>query len=387
MGESVDITDRESLKAWLEDQPREVAVWIAFRAAARVLPVWWDEVLTEDWARKRDLTALPVLRSLLISSVAAKRPNEKFMGAATLAATGAVEAGAGATRAEHHASADAATRAALAANRVYEGAAHVAADAANAAATASNAATAAWEAVRADAGRVRDGTVPDDLPLWPDGRGPLEEKWRAIVWQVKNSEGAEDWQFWTAWYDSLLDGRPMLGDAGRTWEMLEQIALIDPATWDKGPEAANPVIREIWELHRLRAEVAALQAEKAAFLAARASEVQRGHNQPPEGLVDDAPEVARQITIIWDGLDEARDELERDAPDKGVLRAIAERMLAALNAVGTYCGKVGDAAVMSAATETGKLVARTAYVATLDHIANNGRLMRFVKDLLAFGGG
>lgn len=42
---------------------------------------------------------------------------------------------------------------------------------------------------------------------------------------------------------------------------------------------------------------------------------------------------------------------------------------------------------MSAATETGKLVVRTAYVATLDHIANNGRLVRFVKDLLAFGGG
>jgi hypothetical protein len=59
----------------------------------------------------------------------------------------------------------------------------------------------------------------------------------------------------------------------------------------------------------------------------------------------------------------------------------------ALNAVVAYCGKVGDAVVMSAATETGKLVARTAYVATLDHIANNGRLVRFVKDLLAFGGG
>jgi len=101
----------------------------------------------------------------------------------------------------------------------------------------------------------------------------------------------------------------------RCWGMLEQIALIDPETWGYGPEVVNPVIREIWELHRLRAEVAAL------------------------------------------------------------------------NAVVAYCGKVGDAVVMSAATETGKLVVRTAYVATLGHIANNGRLVRFVKDLLAFGGG
>ena len=83
-----DIRDQESLEAWLEDQPREVAVWIASRAAARVMPVWWDAVLTEDWARERDLTALPVSRSVLISSVAARVPTNdtKAIGAALVAA-------------------------------------------------------------------------------------------------------------------------------------------------------------------------------------------------------------------------------------------------------------------------------------------------------------
>lgn len=91
--------------------------------------------------------------------------------------------------------------------------------------------------------------------------------------------------------------------------------------------------------------------------------------------------MARQITIIWDGLDEARVELEQDAPDKGVLRVIAERMLAAVSTVAAYCGKVADAAVMSAAKVGGGAVG----TAALDHVANNGRLMRFVKDLLAYG--
>jgi hypothetical protein len=100
-------------------------------------------------------------------------------------------------------------------------------------------------------------------------------------------------------------------------------------------------------------------------------------------LVDDAPEVARQITIIWDGLDEAREELERDAPDKGRLRAIAEQILAALNAVVGYCSKVADAMVISAAKIGGGAVG----TAVLDQVANNGRLMQFAKDLLAFGGG
>jgi len=45
---SAGIRDRDSLKAWLEGQPRDVAVWIASRAAARVLPLWWNAVLTED---------------------------------------------------------------------------------------------------------------------------------------------------------------------------------------------------------------------------------------------------------------------------------------------------------------------------------------------------
>ena len=91
------------------------------------------------------------------------------------------------------------------------------------------------------------GEYLDALPLWPEGQGPLAERWRAIKWEVDNSEGAEDWRFWIEWYDTLLAGRPMLGDTARTWEMLEQIALIDPETWDKGPEEVNPVIRGIWE--------------------------------------------------------------------------------------------------------------------------------------------
>ncbi|MEQ8896295.1 MAG: hypothetical protein RID23_04330 [Roseovarius sp.] len=171
----------------------------------------------------------------------------------------------------------------------------------------------------------------------------------------------------------------MLGDAARTWEMLEKIALIDAATWDGGPEAVNPVIREIWELYRLRVEVAALRAEKERLLEGRASTEARSHNQPPE-LVETEPEMARQVEVIWAGLDAAQDELEQELPDKHLLQGIAEKILAALKAVAGYCAKVGDTVVMSAA----KVGGGTVGTAILDHVANNGRLLQFAKDLLQY---
>ncbi|MGX0901693.1 hypothetical protein ACSSV8_000247 [Roseovarius sp. MBR-79] len=382
-----DISEDEILKAWLEDQPREVAVWIASRAAARVLPIWWDAVLTEEWAREHGISALPVLHGLFVSSVATFVTSESLTRVTDFEVhevhRAAYEAQPNNEAAKASAFAAAHAAQAFQSALSYAYAARSAVEAGRSASAAAD----VWGAVREDAEFVASGDAPDLRPLWPDGPGPLAQMWDDVKSRVAKAPDAQDWQFWIDWYDALLDGRPMLGDPARTWEMLEKIALIDPATWDKGPGVVNPVIREIWELHRLRAEVAALQAEKEAFLAARASEAHRGHNQPPEGLVDDAPDVAQSITIIWAGLDDARDELEQEEPDKGRLRAIADRMMAALRAVVAYCGKVANVGAMSAADETGKLVARTTYVATLDHFANNGRLLRFIKDLMGYGTG
>ena len=67
MVEIADIKDRQSLEAWLKEQPRESAVALTHRAAMRVLPLYWDWVQNDAKARKGDLTALPVLWASLIS--------------------------------------------------------------------------------------------------------------------------------------------------------------------------------------------------------------------------------------------------------------------------------------------------------------------------------
>jgi len=255
MVESADIKDGDRLEAWLKDQPREVSVWIAARAAARVLPTWWQEVLTKDWARDRDLTALPVLRSLLISSVGATVSTED-MKAARVANAGAAMAYTNTHMGHAFAATDAAAKVApyaaanAAASAAVANVADAVSDAAAAAADAgSNAAAAArsvWNAVRIDAEQGSGGEILRFLPLWADATNPLAKMWQEVQAKVQVSEAADHWQFWIDWYQAQLDGRPMLGDEARTWEMLEKIALIDPKDWDQGPEVVNPLIARIW---------------------------------------------------------------------------------------------------------------------------------------------
>ncbi|MGB3314353.1 MAG: hypothetical protein WBB85_08065, partial [Albidovulum sp.] len=61
MVKASEIRDWESLGQWLSGRSRDDAVLVAQRAACRVLPLWGAS-MDEAWAKKGDLTALPVLR-------------------------------------------------------------------------------------------------------------------------------------------------------------------------------------------------------------------------------------------------------------------------------------------------------------------------------------
>jgi hypothetical protein len=61
--------DREQLGAWLEDQPREVVIAIAWRSAARAFPLLAGE--------KPDAVVLPTLRAIAVSRFAAIWPNHE----------------------------------------------------------------------------------------------------------------------------------------------------------------------------------------------------------------------------------------------------------------------------------------------------------------------
>ena len=91
---------------------------------------------------------------------------------------------------------------------------------------------------------VLDSLISDrkalTLPLWSDSvddSNALSVKELGTEWLEINSDPT--WAFWRKWYQGFLDGRPI------DWELQSQVALIDDAVWEDGPEAVAQAIREI----------------------------------------------------------------------------------------------------------------------------------------------
>ncbi len=330
-----DIHDKESLKAWLGTQPREVSALIASRAALRVMPVWTDYCLFGD-GQKRDLTPVVVLRMNLISSVAAVSPTDdmkEVARAAARAARAAVAARADAAYAAYAAAAAAAD----AARAVYAVYAVYAADAAAYAAVADDAAIVvyadAWRAVRADARAIEAGEDVASAPLWP-GTGseanPLSDLWHKVASQGFTPDSPYD--FWHRWYETLLDPTrhpPM------PFDMLKDIALIAPKIWEGPPEALAAEIARIEAGYKTQ-DQPAMSASRIEQAIARTPYGERVEVNPVTGKLEVLPEsdlpqdiveiVKRKLAgavAIFDGA--SPNQYTGCAPELDLLREMIER--------------------------------------------------------------
>ncbi len=241
-----DIRDEDSLKAWLETQPRKVSVLIASRAALRVMPVWAEYCLFGR-RKERDLTPVPVLRANLIAAVAALSPTDDMKAAsasastsasASVSAASAFDSASAAARAAVASATDASAAARAAVANATAAAFHPAVFAAFTGAAAGAAAHAAvnavWSAVKSDALAIEAGEDVTTALLWPEDSAkanPLADLWHKVATQGFTPDSPYD--FWRRWYESLLDPArhpPMPHD------MLYDIALIDPKIWQGAPE-------------------------------------------------------------------------------------------------------------------------------------------------------
>ncbi len=385
MVEIAEIKDEDSLRGWLEGQSQEVSVWMARRAALRVLPVYWRWVAESQTAGKRDLTALPVLRFNLTSEVARTMPapgivrtiptstTESAALAAHRAANAAVRAADAAVRADAAYAADAAAAAALVALRTAADA--IAADAAAAADAAVRAAgvtagAAIWRCIGRDCRAVDGadavqmaGSSLEALPLWHEAENPILPEWSAWKTALRRPEQELDWSFWIAWYDSVLEGKPLNAD------MLAEIAQINNADWGKGEAVVLPRIHDIWQRYQLKAQISELEKKlqevaKVAEASARPAQrpAQMGDNQGPP--LDDMPAApAPEVTIIWEPLQAIKQQVEAEQPDEEVVRENAEKLKQIAIQIAKYIGGKADTFLEGFASESGKALGKALGVA------------------------
>ena len=224
--EIAEVQDRESLERYLEalpeDERREVAVRVAFRAAARVLPIAALNFALSQAYIMRDLTAVSIFGALSIAGVAA------LTSTPAIATSAADNASFTAT-----AAADKPSFAVAAASSSF-----ASADAA-AAAYASYLAD-IWDFARLD---LTDG---EHGPLWGDGAIPdaLVQVW-ADAKTAMGKDPKADWSFWIAWYERVLAGRDFLPN-----DMAPILNELRKADWNKGPAHINPLFDGVLAKYR-----------------------------------------------------------------------------------------------------------------------------------------
>ncbi len=232
MVEISEIWEGDSLEAWLNDQQREFATVIASRSALRVLPLYWKWSLS-DVAKEADATALQALRANFIAAVACKSATAAIKEASVDVTASFASSASYASSASGFASASVSSSSASFASGFA---------ASSSAFAASSGFAAVWENIRQDCADLEVGQDLLSTQLWSD-ENPLADLWTDLRPKILSTENWQpgDWQFWVEWYEQMLD--PVSNPPN--WELLEQVALIDPDIWNAGPEAVSAAIAAI----------------------------------------------------------------------------------------------------------------------------------------------
>lgn len=280
-----DFSDSEAVAAWLREQPREVSVTLAARAALRALPLALN-VYGNIPAPSRDVI-LPLFRANLSSwlAVAGFNHSNDLRSAAAYAYFDDAGTDAYAYAAATHAAAACAysddANNYAAASYAYAAAAYANDRFANAAAYAN--------AAYSDADAISSGDAAETvarLPLWhePPTSGALENWANSRKKLIERSEG---WEVWTDWYEARLRGDPF------DLALEEARVLIPDARWQQGPKAVN-------------AEIARLIVEHAA----KRPSGERLDISPDTGRVRAEPALVEQPPVYVNARDKVADALE-----------------------------------------------------------------------------
>jgi hypothetical protein len=217
-----------------------------------------------------------------------------------------------------------------------------------------------WDSIREDCASIQIWGSSPQIRLWTAEPLIARSLWERIEREYSDhSIPGHDWSFWLSWYERTLNGED------QPWELMDEIAFNgrDVGNYDtfwSGTDAeVNARIMAIVKRYELREEVQRLKGELASALQAAGTSppITRTHNLPPDIDPIAGPEELRQpLTVLWDALEEADQELVQQNPDPSILKTIAAKLGQAVAFVGRYCMKLTDITLQ----ETAKTVGRVA---------------------------
>ncbi len=251
----IEITDEASLEAWLNTRPGRDAEIVAFRAAARVFPLW-GRAMEEDWAAAHSFSALICFRAMVQKAVlqrtslfadsliasAAETAHEAMKSAPSIRQEIVADCAAYACRAIASAcekqSSDVNFKSSLVQQTMV--------DALDAVSMDGSAASEVelWKALEQDARALLSSRTLAPTPLWPtpapDWFTTADRETRAI-W----AKDPATWAFWEKWWDGVISGEMPFSP-----DLLRDVALIDDDIWQAGPREVAEAIARIEAAHR-----------------------------------------------------------------------------------------------------------------------------------------
>ena len=238
---SVDPTNRQGMRGWLETKPLEWSVVIAARAALRVLPLSRGRLLTPAFATA---VVLPIFRAAAIARFASLWAIDEptFGTRAEAAATAADDAALSAMENSATYAAGTAHSVAAAVRAAIPGNPGAAADSA---VTAIAAAVAGFADTRLVVSQemlaLHNGTAPALLARTKVRVSTLiNDHWKNLASELLSL--GDHWQVWIDWYNEALDGSPPSPTRNKAWDRAFT-DLIAPLPWDDGPRAVNSEIK------------------------------------------------------------------------------------------------------------------------------------------------
>ncbi|MEL6523597.1 MAG: hypothetical protein AAFQ66_21660 [Pseudomonadota bacterium] len=245
MVEIADINDIDSFRDWLKDTgaSNEVRIWLVYRNAIRVLPIYWNHTRSPH----NNLKASPVLRSCLTVAAVIRFPHDAELQEVAERVASVADGGAVAA-ANAYADASDAAETAYAAYTAAVAAAFATATASNDFYyKAADSAAAHWGALKSDCRTVlEDHWLRQPKAVWNVVENPFAEEWQSIRVQLSVDENAPRlnvWSFWIDWYQRALDGTE------DRWDMLRDIALIPDDIWSGDLSTLTEQINDVQLKH------------------------------------------------------------------------------------------------------------------------------------------